>query len=418
MAFNNSTVAVQTQQNPFAYAIFLLRIIASFATFTNLCILILLIRLKKSFHNYSYWFQILVLAGEDLFNGLTSFGLCFYDLKIFKNYLACSFIICAYTCAQINTLLAICCICVSRFRSIQNINKLGEPGSRYHQEISIVIVAVFSIIYASLPYFTLNITTSSLPMCAAPILFGSQVRTYKLLIALGLAIPLITINILYGICLVKLKHVNTTVEPASQRVKSALISCSQITEDTYDSRSSTKGIPFHLTSGKSSFHNMSVGNLENTPKGNEKPLNTTSATKPISVEDSVQDTGLERNFPISTEDCSTSATNSALNSGRSKLPKYSKARKNTRELQYRAIKLLGIILFTSNIATVVPVAVLLRDVTLTENIPGDGSAVGMVLVSLNSLVDAFVYGLYAVEIRTYIHKKLIMVRQLFPCKII
>ena len=493
MASNNSTLALQTEANLFVYAIFLLRMIGSSAIFVNLCVLILLVKLKKSFHNYSYWFQILVLSGEDLFNGLASVALSFLGFEIFTNYVACSVLFCAYTFAQINTLMAICCICVNRFRSIQNIKKLGDSKSGYHQEISIALVIVYSLVYAAVPFLALNITTTKLPICAVPPIFGSNTRTYKVLLAVGLALPLIAINIMYGVCLMKLKKLKTAVGPMNQHAKSDLSSCAQITEETYDCKFTTKDNPCHTTTdifhNNVSFRNFEkesiqkvsnptnvtnsihtpgklqvigstrdfptateecsgklqvIGSTRDFPTATEEcsgKLQVTGSTRdfptateecsgklqvigstrdfPTATEEcsgKLQVIGSTRDFPTATEECSTSATDSVLKFGRSNPPKYSKAYKNKRETQYRAIKLLGIILFMSNIATIIPLVFLFRDVIVDENISGGGIAVGMVFLALNSLVDAFVYGLYAVEIRNYIQKKARRLQQLFSCR--
>ena len=141
MSTNNSTDAdlgqTPSPTNFFSYAAFVLRFIAGFATIMNLCVLLLLVHLKKTFRNYTYWFQILVLSSEDLFNGLSSLLLTFFDLDFFRtSTIACSVMICAYAFAQIkNTTIGISCICVNRFRSILKIDKLQEPTFGYQQEI-------------------------------------------------------------------------------------------------------------------------------------------------------------------------------------------------------------------------------------------------------------------------------------------
>ena len=412
MASNNSSVAIQNSRDMFVYAIIILRVIATLAICTNLCVLFLLVCLKRSFRNYSYWFQIFVLASEDSFNALASFGLTLYDFVVFKtNSIACSVILCAYMCAQINTLWAMCSICVNRFRSIQNISTLVEQSSGYLQEISIVLVAIFSIVYASIPFLTLNIT-ENISMCSAAFLFGVHVKTYKFLMSLGLIIPLVVINILYGICLVKLKHVMKTVKPMNK--------CSYVTKESLENNVSTTVNSLYI---KTERDNMVDKNFEQT--NDQKMSNPGDAMNSMSAEGKQQPshhqvTGIIKAVPTVAETCSASTANSVLKSSRKHQPRYFNTRRNTREAQYRAIKLLGIILFMSNIATVIPVSFLLRDVIVSEdasseNASGGRSAVGIVFLSLNSLVDAIVYGLYSIEIRTFLILKLSQLRQLLTC---
>ena len=389
------------------YAIYLLRVISSLAILMNICIICLMVRLKNSFRNYSYWFQITVLTSEDTLNGLASFALTFYDLKLFKtNYIACSVLLCGYICTQINTLLAICCICVSRFLNIQGINKFRETKSGYRQEVSIVLTTVFGIVYASLPFLTLNVRTTSLQMCRATVIFGSQVRTYKLLTSLGLIIPLLVINILYSICLLKLKRVNSTVKPLSHHAASNLSSDSRVTEEI----STNKYITSPVKPDRCSLQiEQSVHAKEQNVAQWNEIINLTH------IKRSRQIPSPSTSQPVTLASSSSPITHSSFKSVRKSHLHYSQSSRNTREAQCRAIKLLGIVLFTSNIATIIPLAFMLRDVILSINIAGGATSLGLVFLSLNSLVDAFVYGLYAREIRTFLRSKFTKFRQLLCC---
>lgn len=407
MASNNSTVAEQSQQDLMVYAIYVLRVISSLAIIMNICVICLMIRLKNSFRNYSYWFQITVLASEDSLNGLASFALTFYDLKLFKtNYIACSVLLCAYICTQINTLLAICCICISRFLNIQSINKLRKTKSGYRQEISIVLATVFGIVYASLPFLTLNLTTTKLQMCRATILFGSQVRAYKLLTSLGLIVPFLVINILYGVCLLKLKRINSTVTPLSHHAVSNLSSGSRVTEEI----STNKYITSPAETGRDSLQIEQFVQAKEQHVAHGKEI-----INLAHIERSRQISSPSSYLPVTVESVSSPITHSSFKTMRKSHQAYSQSSRSTREAQCRAIKLLGIVLFTSNIATIIPLAFMLRDVILSVNIAGGGTSLGLVFLSLNSLVDAFVYGLYAREIRAFLLSKLKKFRQLLCC---
>ena len=90
-------------------------------------------------------------------------------------------------------------------------------------------------------------------------------------------------------------------------------------------------------------------------------------------------------------------------------PRNSSGFQARREVQIRAIKLLGIILVLNNVTTIIPLSTMLRDVIVSEPAVANFNgltALGFVFLSLNSLVDAFVYGFYTHEIRSLIWTKL------------
>ena len=395
MAANNSTHGLSNQDVFLRFfAGIVLRFIASFATVMNICVLLLLVRLKKNFRNYSYWFQILVLASEDLFNGLASLALTFYDLELFRtSAIACSVILCAFMCCQVNTLLGICCICVNRFRSIQTIDKLREPNMGYQPEIAVAFAALLSILYSILPFlvFPLN---SVMPACSVPTLLGSNnVRTYKLLTAFGLIVPLAIINVLYSICLVKLRRVNANIRPVGSEEKSQCITRSPATEETFDVASASKDKPYQMKVDPANSHGQNP----------DKTVHQENSKIPPAAQ--VQATCIEA--------CSTSvAADTSGKTGKNQRWGPSRVHASTRETQSRAVKLLGIILFLTNITVIIPVSLLLRGTIRAESDAG-GSALGITLLALNSLADAFVYGFYAVEIRKYIHGKIMYIGHLF-----
>ena len=404
MATNNSTEAVPAamanQTNFFTYAAIALRFIASFATITNICVLLLLIRLKKKFRNYSYWFQILVLSSEDLFNGLASLSLTFFDLELFRtSAIACSVILFAYACSQINTLLGICCICVNRFRSIRTIDRLKEPNFGYQQEFSLVFAALFSIVYSLLPFLIFPLNRSVMPLCSAPTLLGPNIQAYKLMLAFGLIIPLAIINVLYSICLVKLRRVNTKIRPIDRHSKSDYVTRAPMTEETHEGTSESKEKSHNLKTDSGDSH-------ENIPNVRHDRNSHQERSK-------MAELAQEQAQAHSNEDCSISATaDTARKIGKSQRLT-TRVRASTRETQSRAVKLLGIILFLTNITVIIPVSLLLRDTFAPELQTGGSSSLGLIMLALNSLVDAFVYGFFAVEIRTYIHAKLGYIGRLF-----
>ena len=399
MANNSSSITVQNQKQSILliYSVILFRSIGSFAIIMNVCVILLTIKLRKTFRNYSYWFQILVLASQDLLNGISSFSMSFYDYEVFKiNYIACTAILWLFVCCQINTLMAMCCICINRFRRVRNIDKLGENRSGYQQELSILLVSVFSIIYASIPYFAFERTTTYLQNCSPVYFFPVHINDFKILFSAGLGLPLIIINCLYGICLFKLRNAVAKVKPVTKKGTTQIVSCSQVTKETTAENDYSVTPTVDRKGGL--FHNISS-------RINRDP-------------DEVKDSAYQTNISVVTslEECSTSYMETTFGAGRQQQAVYSEVHKGRRETQVRAVKLLGIILFTSDIATIIPLSFMIRDVVLWEtsespHISAGGTALGIVFLSLNSLVDSFVYGLYAVEIRSFILTKYTELRQ-------
>ena len=377
MATNNSTEAdlrtMSSSTNFLNFAACFVRVTAGFATIMNICVLLLLVRLKRNFRNYNYWFQILVLSSEDLFNGISSLLLTFFDSEIFRtSAIACGFVLCAYVCSQINTLLGICCICVNRFRSILTIDKLREPTFGYQQEISVLLAVLISIVYSILPYLIFPLNRSVMPVCSTQTLLGPNVQAYKLMLAFGLLIPLAIINVLYSICLAKLRRVNAKIRPTDGQGTSNYITGVSMTEETHERTSGSKD------------------------KSRDWKTNVTQLPE------------------HSYEHCSTSVgTDTTLNAGKNKRLAVTRARVSKKEGHSRAVKLLGIILLLTNITVIIPVSLLLRDTFAPELQSGGSAALGMMMLPLNSLVDAFVYGFFSVEIRTYIYTKLVCIGRLF-----
>ena len=395
MAANYSTHELSKQNVSLRFfAGIVLRFIASFATVMNICVLLLLVRLKQNFRNYNYWFQILVLASEDLFNGLVSLALTFCNLELFRtSAITCSVILCAYICCQLNTLLGICCICVNRFRSIRTIDKLRESNMGYQQEIAVAFAALLSIVYSILPFlvFPLN---SVMPACSVPTLLGSNnARTYNLLTTFGLIVPLAIINVLYSFCLVKLRRVNAKIRPVGREENSECITRSPATEETFDVASASMDKPYQMKADPANSHGQNPDKTIHQENSKIPPVAQVQAT--------------------CIEECSTSATvDTSGKTGKNQRWGPFRVRASTRETQSRAVKLLSIILFLTNITVIIPVSLLLRDTIRAESDAG-ASALGITLLALNSLADAFVYGFYAVEIRKYVHGKIMYIGHLF-----
>ena len=402
MATNNSTEAVlgtaPSPTNFFTYAAFVLRFIAGFATIMNICVLLLLVRLKRNFRNYNYWFQILVLSSEDLFNGLSALALTFFDFEIFRtNAIACGVILCTYACSQINTLLGICCICVNRFRCILTIDKLQEPTFGYQQEISILLAVLVSIVYSLLPYLIFPLNRSVIHACSAPALLGPNIQAYKLIFAFGLLTPLAIINVLYSICLVKLRRVNARIRPADGPVKSNYITRVSLTEETHEGTSGSKDKSRDWETKVSDSHDK-----------------ISNASDRKGVKEKSELTGIQQLPAHSNEHCSTSTgTDNSGKAVKNEQLTATGVRSSMNEVHSRAVKLLGIILLLTNITVIIPVSLLIRD-TIAPELQTNGSAsLGLIMLPLNSLIDAFVYGFFSVEIRTFIHKKLMYIGRLF-----
>ena len=404
MASNNTTGAnLETESNStniFAVGAIVLRFIAVFATIMNTCVLLLLVRLKRNFRNYSYWFQIVVLSSEDLLNGLSSFALTFFDLEIFRtSATACGILLWAYACSQINTLLGICCICVNRFRGILIIDKLQEPTFGYQQEVSILLAALISIVYSSIPYLTIPLSSSKMPVCSTATLFGPNVKTYKLTLASGLIIPLAIINVLYSICLVELRRVNTRVKPLIGQWRSSYVTRIPRTHESQAGTSGEGDRSLSLKTNEADTH-------ENISKITDQKV---LKDKMKCIEDITKQ---------SKDHCSTSTgTDSTGNATKTCKNERSTAtdrvRARMKEANSRAIKLLGIILFLTNITVIIPVSLLIRDTVAPQLQAGGNVVLGMLMLPLNSLVDAFVYGFFSVEIRTFIRSKVEFIWRLF-----
>ena len=151
---DNTTTLFDIQGSDLAeYGLFILLGIASLAIILNSGVLVCLVKRKKSFQNYGYWFQLVVLAGVDLCNGVVSLSLAFLRTDLGKtNYIVCGALITLFIFAQINTLCTICCICVNRFRCIQKLKQFVEKRTSLEQKLSFLVASIISyILHRSFP---------------------------------------------------------------------------------------------------------------------------------------------------------------------------------------------------------------------------------------------------------------------------
>lgn len=354
--------------------IYMVRIFGSLGLVMNASVILCLIKLKKTFRSKDYWFQLLILAMVDVFNGGITFLLSVMIFPI--HYAACSVIIYFFIFSQINTLCAICCVCVNRFRCLRNLEQKRDEKTLCRQEVALAAVSFLCLIYCALPFLILDVRKSNAVRCKSTVLFGIQDKYYKLHASIGVLVPLAIINVLYSVCVVKLIRSRPKVSPVST---------------PRDRPSGTK--PFHSTADPSASTSADKST-------NLTFLDTTKASSDIETtacaENTTQTTG-------SAVQANTSQAASNKHSGT--LPKAERkvVFKARREAQTNAIVLLGIILILANASTIYPFTDMLLESFKTEFAgTSGGNAFAMSFLSLNSFIDAMVYGFYSKEIRNFI----------------
>lgn len=405
MAFNNSSTALQAPLPTRLYypIVYSLRMIATTSMALNFCVIILLIKLKKNFRNYNYWFQILVLASVDLFNGFSSFIRTFYRSSPFKDDLpACCAIMYGYMFCQVNTLSTICCICVYRFRLIHNINRLGFTISKYQQMIAFLLVTMVCLIYNTIPYFAWVNKQTVFRSCTPLMIFGVNMPQYRMFNFLSILLPLILMNILYGICLYKLKPLRRMTNSLNQPSSEQIPSSSQLTEE-----SSTDNTRPRVDSSTDTLKNSKTGLTLSVPRprnaGTERaPVNGCSLSVNSSQKRNPR-VKLSENLRLQRIRKSQVAPINKHSLPTTETPSFG-IYKTRKETQYKAVKFLGIILFLTNVTTLTPLSAMVRGLLLNSKASNDTIVLGLICLSLNSCVNAFVYGLYAAEIRTYLKK--------------
>ena len=227
--------------------------------------------------------------------------------------------------------------------------------------------------------------------CQAAYLFGTNERYYKMYLSVGIFVPWIITNILYGICVVKLKRSTVSVTPASTECQSGHSS-------SFVTNGPNPTVPKEQAPLARLNQNLPETNIDcsTSSSSSRAKIVKTSATHPASK-------------AVSTT-ASTRFSRKTSSQVRREVPVLN-ARRN---VQIRAIKFLGIILVLNNFATIAPLAVMLRDVIVSD--PDIASyngltSLGFVSLSLNSLIDAFVYGFYTKEIRSFIVSEFQIIRR-------
>ena len=381
MIHNNTTVADSGDGSSTPWvAIYSLRLAGSLAIVSNIFVLLCALRLRRKFRGRDYWIQIVILAAIDIFNGIISLLLSF--LIFDTNYIWCGFLLCLYMFAQINTLCAICCICVNRYRCLRNMDKTGG-GIKCRQELGVAALSGVSLVYCTSPYFIWDLVQFEHEHCTAPVLFGLNNGQYLLHTSTGVFVPLIIINILYSGCVYKLWKSKNSIAPENSA---------------------------HL-----SKHNKDTVPRTNKQNCNETYILTEQTVKPAEYLNKPSISGLSCSQDTSQTGTSTNASTKQvrLNGPQEQSSALGTRHifKTRRDAQCRAIKLLGIVLILADVATIIPFSVLLRQgitsiTTGTVSKKGSGNSIGVTCLSINALVDAFVYGLYSREIRKYLKDKL------------
>ena len=403
---DNTTTLFNIQGSDLAeYGLFILLGIASLAIILNSGVLVCLLKRKKSFQNYGYWFQLVVLAGVDLCNGVVSLSLAFLRTDLGKtNYIACSALVTLFIFAQINTLCTICGICVNRFRCIQKMKRFEEKRTSLEQKLSVILASFISSVFCIGPFLVWDLRKEGMEECQAAYLFGTNERYYKMYLSVGIFVPWIITNILYGICVVKLKRSTVSVTPASTECQSGH-SSSFVTNGPNPTVAKEQApLAVDATAAQQNQNNKRLN--QNLPETNIDCSTSSSSSRAKIVKTSAT-------HPASKAFSTTASTRFSRKTSsqvRREVPVLN-ARRN---VQIRAIKFLGIILVLNNFAAIAPLAVMLRDVIVSD--PDIASyngltSLGFVSLSLNSLIDAFVYGFYTKEIRSFIVSEFQIIRR-------
>ena len=376
---DNGTSTVNTSMNilgsiggprptPKWFVIYTIRVSGIMAVFMNVAVLLCLLQLKKTFRSKDYWFQLVLLSLVDAFNGITTMCLSLVTFPI--HYAACSIILCLFIFSQINTLSSICCVCVNRFRCLQNMEQKRDEKTLCRQEVAVAAISFLCLAYCSLPYLILDTNKSDALLCRSTILFGSQDRYYKLHASVGVFIPLIIINVLYTICVVKLFRSRAKISPSTSTEQQIdRTTTTQLTTQTCSSNSVA-------TPGTKMASALSIGEgLSET----EPAISSATSSKGAAV-NVTQDKLVNQPAPVH--------NNTVF-----------KARK---EAQTNAMVLLGIILLFANIGTIYPFADMMRIGLRSDDKPNPGNSLAISFLSLNPVIDAIVYGFYSKEIRNYL----------------
>ena len=372
MLSNNTSAIDVGEGRPVPWvAIYSLRLAGSLAIVSNAFILLCALHLRRKFRSRDYWLQIVILAGIDIFNGTVSLLLSI--LTFDTNYIRCGFLLCLYMFSQINTLCAICCICVNRFRCLKNMDKTGS-GILCRQELGTAVLSVVSLLYCALPYFIWDLTEFEHKNCTAPVLFGDSNGPYLLHTCTGVCVPLIVINILYGLCVHKLWKSRNSVAPENiAYLQTSTVSC-KYDKDAVSRKNKQNADNFDKLTNSGQSSSQETG---------QTSLSICGLTKQVGQDTPQQQTSSHENRHIF---------------------------KKRRAAQSRAIKLLGIILILADVATIIPFSVLLRqgliDVIAGKTSKGSGNSIGVTCLSINAFVDAFVYGLCSREIRNFLKETL------------
>ena len=403
MATTNQTTSFQVENRELiSYGIFVVRFLAMCGFLLNFIVLMCLVNLKREFPSYGLWFQLVVLASVDIFNGLASFCFSFITNQIFvTNYVACSILIYLFVYAQINTLSTTCCICISRFRAVKQMEKAADTRSAFYHDAPVLSASFFACLYCACPFLIWEVRKRNMSQCSAAFLFGLNEVYLKLFVVVGIFIPWIITNVIYGLCVFVLKRSFARIIPVNQMSRTI--------------ETESVSLPDILNPGPStSSEKMAAANCRNMSNTEEHTKEKVRLAKlsTLKVPEEPDKTRGSNQRHVKTESKVTSPTVDSDGTGTFRcisptVASYS-SYKIRRQAQLNAVKLIGILIMLNTIAMVAPAAVLIRDVILSEADVASfrgATAIGMVFVCLNSTVDAFIYGLYTREIRKYIGNK-------------
>ena len=407
MAFNNTTLLEEEQEatSPRSSTPFIiLSVISILAILMNTVILACLIRLKGTFRSYGNWFQLVVLSSQDVLNGMASYCRSHVTFKTYHS--VCGFVGGWYVFSQINTLWMMGCICVNRFIILKKLGKDTTTPSFIKPEKTVLIVSVFNCVFTIFPFVFWGAKNSEEGYCSETFIFSFNLRQFRIYRLIGFIVPLFIINVLYAICMIILKRSYANVGPFTRNTFA--IGAPQSNDcgppiakafrvNTLSTAKFVNGeASCSLTeiSSKDKTSNTGVGSSVCDPIQPTKSWNGTYMlpTKSGERKAEIQDQCKNLTSLRIKEPSAVSATHGGFGT--------------RRNAQKRALKLLGIILLLSNLATVIPLAVWLIDLVAPKYKFKSMASGISVSFCLNAFVDAFVYGLCAPEIRRYIQTKL------------
>ena len=184
-----------------------MRILSLLIILENFTVAVCLYTQRNRFTKKEFWLMLLCLSLNDFFCGLALFEASFIEHDFFgKHILHCSPLIAISFISELCLLYNIISICLYRFIFLFCVDKYRLRWKTKQSCIQGILIFVCATIYVAVPFLLWGETDIDIEMCTFHQVFRDKMRYVSFYMGAGFLLPLMFVNIIYGITFAKLRQ--------------------------------------------------------------------------------------------------------------------------------------------------------------------------------------------------------------------